>query len=58
MTRVLLTGFEPFDDSTVNPSWQAVRLAATAPPDGGTANRGRCWSRPPCPTTGIRRSGT
>jgi pyroglutamyl-peptidase len=34
MTRVLLTGFEPFDDSTVNPSWQAVRLAASAPPDG------------------------
>ncbi|MCW2901326.1 MAG: Pyrrolidone-carboxylate peptidase [Streptosporangiaceae bacterium] len=34
MTRVLLTGFEPFEDSTVNPSWQAVRLAASAPPDG------------------------
>jgi pyroglutamyl-peptidase len=34
MTRVLLTGFEPFDESTVNPSWQAVRLAAKTPPDG------------------------
>jgi pyroglutamyl-peptidase len=34
MTSVLLTGFEPFDESTVNPSWQAVRLAATTPPDG------------------------
>ncbi|MBC6457638.1 pyroglutamyl-peptidase I [Actinomadura sp. HBU206391] len=34
MTRVLLTGFEPFGDSTVNPSWQAVRLAAATPPEG------------------------
>jgi pyroglutamyl-peptidase len=34
MTRVLLTGFEPFDDATVNPSWQAVRLVAKKPPDG------------------------
>jgi pyroglutamyl-peptidase len=34
MTRVLLTGFEPFDDATVNPSWQAVRLAAATPPEG------------------------
>jgi pyroglutamyl-peptidase len=25
MTTVLLTGFEPFDGETVNPSWQAVR---------------------------------
>jgi pyroglutamyl-peptidase len=34
MTRVLLTGFEPFDESAVNPSWQAVRLAAATPLDG------------------------
>ncbi len=29
MTRVLLTGFEPFDGAAVNPSWEAVRLAAS-----------------------------
>jgi pyroglutamyl-peptidase len=34
MTRVLLTGFEPFDNSTVNPSWEAVRLVGSAPPEG------------------------
>ncbi|MEU2872480.1 pyroglutamyl-peptidase I [Streptomyces olivoreticuli] len=34
MTRVLLTGFEPFDGETVNPSWQAVRAAAERPPEG------------------------
>ncbi|MFI0789192.1 pyroglutamyl-peptidase I [Streptomyces lydicus] len=34
MTRVLLTGFAPFDGETVNPSWQAVRAAAAAPPAG------------------------
>ncbi|SDI98019.1 pyroglutamyl-peptidase I [Nonomuraea jiangxiensis] len=34
MTHVLLTGFEPFDGSGVNPSWQAVRLAATTSPEG------------------------
>lgn len=26
MRTVLLTGFEPFDQDTVNPSWEAVRL--------------------------------
>lgn len=26
MARILLTGFEPFDGATVNPSWEAVRL--------------------------------
>ncbi|MGD3106944.1 pyroglutamyl-peptidase I [Streptomyces sp. YGL11-2] len=31
MTRVLLTGFEPFDGESTNPSWQAVRAAAAAP---------------------------
>ncbi|EST26319.1 hypothetical protein N566_23995 [Streptomycetaceae bacterium MP113-05] len=31
-TRVLLTGFEPFDGARVNPSWEAVRLLAAAPP--------------------------
>ena len=32
MTKVLLTGFEPFNDSSINPSWEAVRLVAAAPP--------------------------
>lgn len=36
MTNVLLTGFEPFDGSGVNPSWQAVQLAAATPLDGVT----------------------
>ncbi|WP_043263337.1 pyroglutamyl-peptidase I [Streptomyces sp. CT34] len=31
MTRVLLTGFEPFDGESTNPSWQAVRAAAAEP---------------------------
>ncbi|MFI1800228.1 pyroglutamyl-peptidase I [Streptomyces sp. NPDC020379] len=34
MTRVLLTGFEPFGGEAVNPSWQAVRAAAEHPPEG------------------------
>ncbi|GAA0490502.1 pyroglutamyl-peptidase I [Streptomyces sp. NPDC046215] len=34
MTRVLLTGFEPFDGESVNPSWQAVRAVADTPPAG------------------------
>ncbi|MFI7011462.1 pyroglutamyl-peptidase I [Streptomyces sp. NPDC050145] len=34
MTRVLLTGFEPFGGEAVNPSWQAASLVAAAPPDG------------------------
>ncbi|MEV0374803.1 pyroglutamyl-peptidase I [Streptomyces sp. NPDC050636] len=34
MTRVLLTGFEPFDGESTNPSWQAVRAAAAEPPTG------------------------
>ncbi|WP_030671633.1 pyroglutamyl-peptidase I [Streptomyces rimosus] len=33
-TRVLLTGFEPFDGERTNPSWEAVRDAAASPPDG------------------------
>ncbi|GAA1298141.1 pyroglutamyl-peptidase I [Streptomyces javensis] len=32
MTRVLLTGFEPFAGSAVNPSWRAVSLVAADPP--------------------------
>ncbi|GGU75442.1 pyrrolidone-carboxylate peptidase [Streptomyces albospinus] len=31
MTRVLLTGFEPFDGESTNPSWRAVRAAAAEP---------------------------
>ncbi|MFI7387054.1 pyroglutamyl-peptidase I [Streptomyces sp. NPDC049813] len=34
MTRVLVTGFEPFGGEAVNPSWQAAELVAAAPPDG------------------------
>ncbi|GAA1889346.1 pyroglutamyl-peptidase I [Streptantibioticus ferralitis] len=34
MTRVLLTGFDPFEGERVNPSWQAVSAVAAAPPDG------------------------
>ncbi|MCT2590203.1 pyroglutamyl-peptidase I [Streptomyces sp. N2-109] len=33
-SRVLVTGFEPFDGEAANPSWQAVRLLAEQPPDG------------------------
>ncbi|MGK5628842.1 pyroglutamyl-peptidase I [Streptomyces sp. URMC 123] len=34
MTRVLLTGFEPFAGEVVNPSWEAVSLAAKEAPEG------------------------
>ncbi|MGW1076583.1 pyroglutamyl-peptidase I [Streptomyces sp. NPDC002537] len=34
MTRVLLTGFEPFDGEAVNPSWEAVKAAVARPPEG------------------------
>ncbi|MFG2864871.1 pyroglutamyl-peptidase I [Streptomyces sioyaensis] len=34
MTRVLLTGFAPFEGESTNPSWQAVRAAAADPPAG------------------------
>ncbi|MEV0604609.1 pyroglutamyl-peptidase I [Streptomyces sp. NPDC050315] len=34
MTRVLLTGFAPFDGERVNPSWQAVQAVAADPPPG------------------------
>ena len=34
MTRVLLTGFEPFGGEKVNPSGQAVAAVAAAPPPG------------------------
>ncbi|AEW92591.1 MULTISPECIES: pyroglutamyl-peptidase I [Streptomycetaceae] len=34
MTRVLLTGFEPFGGESVNPSWQAVSAVAADPPAG------------------------
>ncbi|MFJ8478251.1 pyroglutamyl-peptidase I [Kitasatospora sp. NPDC094011] len=34
MTRVLLTGFEPFDGADVNPSWEVARLVADQPPEG------------------------
>ena len=34
MTRVLLTGFEPFGGESVNPSWQAAEAVTAAPPQG------------------------
>jgi pyroglutamyl-peptidase len=34
MTRVLITGFEPFDSSLTNPSWEAARLVGEKPPAG------------------------
>ncbi|WP_306318797.1 MULTISPECIES: pyroglutamyl-peptidase I [unclassified Streptomyces] len=34
MARVLLTGFEPFQGDSLNPSWEAAALVAAAPPDG------------------------
>ncbi|MFE7121872.1 pyroglutamyl-peptidase I [Streptomyces sp. NPDC057654] len=34
MTRVLLTGFEPFGGEATNPAWDAVRAVADNPPDG------------------------
>lgn len=34
MTRVLLTGFAPFDGASLNPSWQAASLVAADPPEG------------------------
>ncbi|MFG3203632.1 pyroglutamyl-peptidase I [Streptomyces sp. NPDC048192] len=36
MTRVLVTGFAPFDGQQVNPSWQAASLVAAEPPAGFT----------------------
>lgn len=44
MTRVLFTGFEPFGGESVNPSWEAVALAAAEPPPGleAVAVRLRC----------------
>jgi pyroglutamyl-peptidase len=36
MTRILLTGFEPFGGQVVNSSAEAVRLVAAAPPPGVT----------------------
>ncbi|MGW2330970.1 pyroglutamyl-peptidase I [Streptomyces sp. NPDC001700] len=41
MTRILLTGFEPFGGSAVNPSWQAVSLVAADPPPGLTVTAAR-----------------
>ncbi|MGW1285901.1 pyroglutamyl-peptidase I [Streptomyces sp. NPDC002586] len=36
MTRVLITGFAPFDGERINPSWQAASLVAAEPPTGLT----------------------
>ncbi|WP_328535188.1 pyroglutamyl-peptidase I [Streptomyces sp. NBC_00344] len=33
-TRVLVTGFEPFDGEHANPSWEAARRVAQHPPPG------------------------
>jgi pyroglutamyl-peptidase len=41
MTRVLLTGFEPFAGDTVNPSWEAALLVAAHPPEGVTVTAAR-----------------
>ncbi|MGW7529620.1 pyroglutamyl-peptidase I [Streptomyces sp. NPDC054783] len=40
MTRVLITGFAPFDGQKVNPSWQAAALVAAEPPAGLTVTAG------------------
>jgi pyroglutamyl-peptidase len=34
LPRILITGFEPFDGATRNPSWDAAQLVAATPPDG------------------------
>ncbi|MFI8952505.1 pyroglutamyl-peptidase I [Streptomyces sp. NPDC053750] len=34
MSRVLLTGFEPFQQDTYNPSWAAAQLVQEKPPSG------------------------
>jgi pyroglutamyl-peptidase len=34
MTKVLITGFEPFDGAAVNPAWEAVRRVAADAPAG------------------------
>ncbi|MBN9508088.1 MAG: pyroglutamyl-peptidase I [Alphaproteobacteria bacterium] len=34
MIRILLTGFTPFDDATINPSQEAALALAAAPPEG------------------------
>lgn len=34
-TKILLTGFEPFGGQSINPSWQAVQLAAAELTDAG-----------------------
>jgi pyroglutamyl-peptidase len=34
LTTVLVTGFEPFDGETINPSWEAASLLAACPPPG------------------------
>lgn len=36
MTRVLITGFEPFGGEDVNPSWEAATAVAATPPPGLT----------------------
>ena len=30
MKKLLITGFDPFDGATVNPSWEAVKLLRRA----------------------------
>ena len=34
MTKVLITGFEPFDGAVLNPAWEAVSRVAAAAPTG------------------------
>ncbi|MFD5737471.1 hypothetical protein ACFWIY_32355, partial [Streptomyces sioyaensis] len=72
MTRVLLTGFAPFEGESTNPSWQAVRAAAADPPAGlavsavelpcvygasGGGGGGRRAGGAPPPTGGGRAGG-
>ncbi|HET8794748.1 MAG TPA: pyroglutamyl-peptidase I [Arthrobacter sp.] len=38
-TKILLTGFEPFGGQSINPSWQAVQLAAAELTNAGYAVR-------------------
>ena len=42
MPTVLLTGIEPFDGETINPSWEAARRLDGAVIGGATVARASC----------------